>query len=240
MAAPGDRQIFDQPFPGKDFAFSPLKVNRCVLFVCGSSHFSSLLGVVGSHLSRRLNLFFVISYKITGNPLETTWLQQTCSRANFRAAGMVDEDFAKPFVTIAAPYSNALPCNMHFYELAMKCKDEIEKRGGVAVVHFPPVISDGATNGTEAMKYSLVSRDHIADVIELMHQGYTADAIITLGGCDKSVPGALMPIGRMNAIGISLYGGAAWPGHYPGKRGLDGGRSVQFGHTTGGTCLCAV
>lgn len=167
------------------------------------------------------------SYIIHGNVDKSTWLQMTCSRANFRAAGFKDEDFGKPFITIAAPYSNALPCNMHFYELAMNIKEEVEKRGGKAFVSFPPVISDGETNGSQAMKYSLVSRDYIADVIELMHQGYAADAIITLGGCDKSVPGALMPIGRLNAIGITLYGGAAWPGHLPGKRGLDGGSVME-------------
>jgi dihydroxy-acid dehydratase len=126
---------------------------------------------------------------------------------------------------------------MHFMELAHAIKDEVERRGGKAIMHFPPVISDGETNGTEAMKYSLVSRDYIVDVIELMHSGYTADAMITLGGCDKSVPGALMPIGRLNCTGITLFGGGAWPGHYPNpranmadstKRGLDGGSVMEM------------
>lgn len=100
----------------------------------------------------------------------------------------------------------------------------MEKRGAKAIVHFPPVISDGETNGNQAMKYSLISRDYVADVIEIMHRGYMADAIITIGGCDKTVPGVLMPLARLNAIGVTLYGGAAFPGHIEGMRGLDGGR----------------
>jgi len=152
----------------------------------------------------------------------------TCSRANLRASGYFkDEDFGKPIITVAAPYSNALPCNNHFQELAEIMKVEIEKLGGKAFVTYPPVISDGETNGTYGMKYSLISRDYIADTIEIMHEGYMADAIITLGGCDKSVPGALMPLARLNLIGVTLYGGAAWPGHIEGKRGLDGGSVME-------------
>jgi len=103
----------------------------------------------------------------------------------------------------------------------------VEKHGGKGFLTFPPVISDGETNGTYGMKYSLVSRDYIADTIEIMHEGYMADAIITLGGCDKSVPGVLMPLARLNLIGLTLYGGAAHPGHIEGKRGLDGGSVME-------------
>ena len=78
-----------------------------------------------------------------------------------------------------------MPCNHHFNQLAEVLKTEVEKRGGKAFICYPPVISDGLTMGTAAMKYSLISREYIADTIELMHFGYQCDAIITLGGCDK-------------------------------------------------------
>ena len=90
------------------------------------------------------------------------------------------------------------------------------------------LLSDGLTNGSKAMRYSLISRDAIADCIEIMHEGYFADAIITLGGCDKTVPGALMPIARLNLVGLTLFGGPALPGSCDNitltDRGLDPGQ----------------
>jgi len=94
---------------------------------------------------------------------------------------------------------------------------EIERAGGKAIVFGTPVVSDGISMGTEAMKYSLVSREVIADSIELMTEGYRVDAVITLSGCDKTIPGALMPIARNNLIGLTLYGGSILPGDYRGK-----------------------
>ena len=108
--------------------------------------------------------------------------------------GWTDEDFEKPIVTIGAPWSNALPCNIHHRELADMFVDAIERRGGKAFVCGTPVISDGETQGSFGMKYSLISRDYIADCIEIMHEGYMADAMINLAGCDKTVPAAAMPI----------------------------------------------
>lgn len=165
---------------------------------------------------------------LVGHPERDTWAQMACARANLRACGdWSDDDWGKPHITIAAPYSNALPCNHQFNILADILKEEVEAAGGKAFVHYPIVISDGETNGTPGMKYSLVSREVIADSIEVMHEGYLADAIITLGGCDKSVPGALMPLARRNLIGITLFGGAAHPGHIDGQRGLDGGSVME-------------
>ena len=113
------------------------------------------------------------SYELTGDPANFSWAKNACSRANLRACGdFKDEDWGKPFISIAAPYSNALPCNHHFVELANVILEEVEKRGGRGVLHYPAVISDGITNGTKGMKYSLVSRELIADSIELMHGGY--------------------------------------------------------------------
>eukprot|EP01012_Entosiphon_sulcatum_P037729 TRINITY_DN4857_c0_g1_i1.p1 TRINITY_DN4857_c0_g1~~TRINITY_DN4857_c0_g1_i1.p1 ORF type:complete len:600 (-),score=89.25 TRINITY_DN4857_c0_g1_i1:15-1718(-) len=147
----------------------------------------------------------------------------TASRANMRATGeWSDADFEKPIITIAAPYTNANPCNFHLKELAEMLKEEVELAGAKAFLCFTPVISDGMTNGTEMMKYSLPSRDLIADSIELMHEGYSADALITLAGCDKSVPASVMPLARTNAPGLSLYGGPNQPGEFCEKFGRRG------------------
>merc|ERR1719221_1239381 len=143
------------------------------------------------------------------------------SRSNFRASGWKEKDFLKPIVTIAAPYSNNMPCNNQMRDLADIIAKEVEKRGCKAHFAFTPVISDGLTQGTRFMRYSLISRDAICDTIEIMHEGYKADAIISLGGCDKSVGGVVMPIARKDMIGMSLFGGPALPG-LANKRGSEG------------------
>mmetsp|Transcript_52506 Transcript_52506/g.97218 ORF Transcript_52506/g.97218 Transcript_52506/m.97218 type:complete len:589 (-) Transcript_52506:89-1855(-) len=157
------------------------------------------------------------SFAITGDPerpdaAPNSYVKMSAARSNFRASGWKEEDFKKPIITIAAPYSNVMPCNNQFRELADIIADEVEKNGGKAHLAITPVISDGQTQGAKAMRYSLISRDLITDCIELMHEGYCADAIITLGGCDKSVPGAVMPVVRKDLIGVSLFGGPALPG----------------------------
>ncbi|EDO47374.1 predicted protein [Nematostella vectensis] len=134
------------------------------------------------------------------------------ARAHLRAVGFTDEDFSKPIITVACPYSNILPCNFHFRELADHVVKAIESEGGKACLCFTPVISDAETMGTSGMKYSLISRDWIADCIEIMHAGYTGDAIISLAGCDKTIPGVLMPLARLNATGVVVYGGTMPPG----------------------------
>ncbi|XP_065181071.1 dihydroxy-acid dehydratase 2-like [Sycon ciliatum] len=165
------------------------------------------------------------SWKLTGNP-ETPredphWIKRTAARAHLRAAGFKEEDFKKPVFTIVNPYSNALPCNNHFHELADIVVKELEKLGGKGFLCNTPVVSDGETMGSNGMKYSLISRDLIADCGELMHQAYAADSIIALGGCDKTVPGVLMPLARLNTPGISLYGGTILPGKCDGHEHLD-------------------
>lgn len=164
----------------------------------------------GSELKRE-------SYKITGDPRKpdgapNSFVKMTCARSNFRAAGWKDDDFRKPVITIAAPYSNSMPCNNQFRDLADVLGEEIERLGGKAHFCYTPVISDGQSQGTKAMRYSLISREVITDCIETMHEGYHADAIITLAGCDKSVPAAVMPLARKDLMGISLFGGPALPG----------------------------
>eukprot|EP00112_Aurelia_sp_Birch-Aquarium-sp1_P019486 Seg4826.1 transcript_id=Seg4826.1/GoldUCD/mRNA.D3Y31 product="Dihydroxy-acid dehydratase" protein_id=Seg4826.1/GoldUCD/D3Y31 len=168
------------------------------------------------------------STHFSGDPNnKDSWLKKTGCRSHLRATGFKDDDFKKPIITIGCPYSNALPCNYHFRELAEIAIDEIEKLGGKAFTCFTPVISDAETMGSSGMKYSLISRDLIADCIETMHDGYSADAIITFGGCDKTNPGVLMPLARHNLIGITLYGGTITPGCSEKHEALDQGDVME-------------
>jgi dihydroxy-acid dehydratase len=157
------------------------------------------------------------STMLTGTPGGADWAKRAAARAMLRAVDFTDEDFAKPIITVACPYTNATPCNDHIRNLGDILSREIGNAGGKAFLFGTPVISDGETMGMEGMKYSLMSRDLIADCIETMHEGYAADGILTLSGCDKSIPGALMPILRNNAIGLTLYGGTILPGIYKGE-----------------------
>jgi len=173
----------------------------------------------------------VNSFAITGD-VRTLSAPETAkvawSRANFRASGWKEEDFLKPIVTVAAPYSNNMPCNSQFKELAELIGAALEERGCKPHYAFTPVISDGLTQGTRFMRYSLVSRDAICDAIEIMHEGYKADAIVTLGGCDKSVGGVVMPLARKDMIGLSLFGGPALPGLASAKRDCPGGEQRRL------------
>jgi len=154
---------------------------------------------------------------LTGTPGGSDWAKRSAARAMLRAVDFGDDDFSKPIITVACPYTNATPCNDHIRGLGDILSREIGDSGGKPFLFGTPVISDGETMGMEGMKYSLMSRDLIADCIETMHEGYAADGILTLSGCDKSIPGALMPILRNNAIGLTLYGGTILPGHYKGE-----------------------
>ncbi len=158
------------------------------------------------------------SATLTGNQEDKkNWAKRAPARAMMRGVGFKDEDFKKPLVTLAVPYTNITPCNGHIRELGDICFEEIEKNGGKPIIFGTPVISDGETMGTEGMKYSLVSRELIADCIEAMHEGYMADGILTLSGCDKTIPAALIPLARNNSIGLTLYGGTILPGKLHGK-----------------------
>lgn len=157
------------------------------------------------------------SADLTGHKQGKDWAKRTPARAMLRAVGFTDEDFEKPIVTLGVTYTNATPCNDHIGKLGRLAQKAIETAGGKAFYCGTPVISDGETMGTEGMKYSLMSRDLIADCIETMHEGYLADSLLTLSGCDKSIPGALMPIARSNSIGITLYGGTILPGRLKGE-----------------------
>lgn len=150
-------------------------------------------------------------------PGTEAWNKRTAARAMLRAVNFNDADFGKPIVTIACTHTNATPCNAHIDKLGAELQSHVENFGAKSFIFGTPVISDGETMGTSGMRYSLVSRDLIADCIETMHEGYLADGLITIGGCDKSIPGALMPILRHDSIGVTLYGGTIRPGHLDGQ-----------------------
>jgi dihydroxy-acid dehydratase len=157
------------------------------------------------------------SEEIVGRRGTPQWLERTAARTMLRAVRFSDEDFDKPVIALAVPYTNGTPCNDHVRELGDILQRAIEEAGGKPIVFGTPVVSDGISMGTEAMKYSLVSREVIADSIELMTEGYRVDAVVTLSGCDKTIPGALMPIARNDLIGLTLYGGSILPGDYHGR-----------------------
>ena len=157
------------------------------------------------------------SDEITGNREAGNWIERTAARTMLRAVRFNDEDFEKPLIALAVPYTNGTPCNDHIRELGDLLHAEIEAAGAKAIIFGTPVVSDGISMGTEAMKYSLVSREVIADSIELMTEGYRVDGVITLSGCDKTIPAALMPIARNDLIGLTLYGGSILPGQHQGE-----------------------
>ena len=157
------------------------------------------------------------SRNITGNREIGNWIERTAARTMLRAVRFTDEDFDKPLVALAVPYTNGTPCNDHIRELGDLLQVELEAVGCKVIIFGTPVVSDGISMGTEAMKYSLVSREVIADSIELMTEGYQVDGVITLCGCDKTIPAALMPIARNNLVGLTLYGGSILPGEHKGE-----------------------
>jgi len=143
------------------------------------------------------------------------WLKRTAARAMMRAVGHTDEDFQKPLVAIAAPSAVGItPCNEKLLEFAQIAQAEIQRIGVKGFYFGTPVVTDGEAMGILGMKYSLPSRDLIADCIEMMTEAYQVDAALTLSGCDKTIPAALMPLARNNLIGITLYGGSILPGNY--------------------------
>ncbi len=134
------------------------------------------------------------------------------NRAMLRAVGLTDEDFNKPLVGIASTWSEITPCNSHINRLAEKVKEGVRVGGGVPQIFGTITVSDGISMGTEGMKFSLPSREVIADSIELVGNAQRFDGIIALGGCDKNMPGCLMALARLNIPSIFVYGGTILPG----------------------------
>jgi dihydroxy-acid dehydratase len=134
------------------------------------------------------------------------------SRSMLRAVGFDDADFKKPQVGIASTWSMVTPCNMHIDELALRAAEGANAAGGKAVVFNTITISDGISMGTEGMKYSLVSREVIADSIEAVVACQGFDALVTIGGCDKNMPACIMGMARLNRPSVFVYGGTIMPG----------------------------
>ncbi|MEX1033371.1 MAG: dihydroxy-acid dehydratase [Cellvibrionaceae bacterium] len=139
-------------------------------------------------------------------------IKKAPSRAMLRAVGFNDADFKKPQVGIASTWSMVTPCNMHINGLADEAAAGVDAAGGKAVVFNTITVSDGIANGAEAMKYSLVSREVIADSIETVAGCQGFDGIVAIGGCDKNMPGCLMAMGRLNRPAVFVYGGTIRPG----------------------------
>ncbi|MGP9808454.1 dihydroxy-acid dehydratase [Halomonas sp. AOP12-C2-37] len=137
---------------------------------------------------------------------------KAASRAMLRAVGFNDDDFKKPQVGIASTWSMVTPCNSHIGELADFARDGADAGGGKGVIFNTITISDGIANGTEGMKYSLVSREVIADSIETVAGCEGFDGLVAIGGCDKNMPGCMMGLARLNRPSVFVYGGTIMPG----------------------------
>lgn len=147
----------------------------------------------------------------------TQGVQRSPNRAMLRAVGFNDEDFKKPIVGVASAHSTITPCNMGIAPLAAQAEAGIRAAGGMPQIFGTITISDGISMGTEGMKYSLVSRDVIADSIETVCNGQSMDGLIAIGGCDKNMPGAMIAMARMNIPAIFVYGGTIKPGQLEGE-----------------------
>jgi dihydroxy-acid dehydratase len=139
------------------------------------------------------------------------------ARAYMKGIGFGDDDLSRPTVGIANTWIEAMPCNFHLRGLAEHVKEGVRAAGGTPLEFNSIAISDGITMGTEGMKTSLVSREVIADSIELTARGYQFDAVIALSGCDKTIPGCVMALARLDVPSLMLYGGSILPGHWRGK-----------------------
>ena len=147
----------------------------------------------------------------------TQGAQRTPNRAMLRAVGFSDGDFNKPIVGVANGYSTITPCNKGLNDLSLKAESALRLAGAMPQMFGTITVSDGISMGTEGMKYSLVSREVIADSIETCVQAESMDGVIAIGGCDKNMPGAMIAIARMNVPAIFVYGGTIKPGHYNGQ-----------------------
>src|SRR3954452_17760853 len=139
------------------------------------------------------------------------------ARSYLKAIGFTDEDLKKPIIGIANTWTETMNCNYKLRDLAVHVKAGIRAAGGTPMEFNTIAISDGITMGTECMKASLVSREVIADSIELVARGHMFDAVVALSGCDKTIPGCVMALARLDVPGLMLYGGSIPPGTFRGK-----------------------
>ena len=139
------------------------------------------------------------------------------SRAMFKAVGLTDEDLDRPLVGVANTWIEVMPCNFHLRRLSAKVKEGIRAAGGTPIEFNTVAVSDGISMGTEGMKASLISREVIADSIELVIRGHLFDAVVALSGCDKTIPGTVMALARLDLPSLMLYGGSIMPGRFQGR-----------------------
>jgi dihydroxy-acid dehydratase len=139
------------------------------------------------------------------------------ARAMLKAVGFTDEDLTKPLVCVANTWIEVMPCNIHLRRLSERVKAGIRAAGGTPIEMNTIAISDGIAMGTEGMKCSLVSREVVADSIELVVRGHLFDAVVALSGCDKTIPGTVMALARLDLPALMLYGGSIMPGHLAGR-----------------------
>ena len=139
------------------------------------------------------------------------------ARSYFKSIGFTDADLARPIIGVANTWIETMPCNFHLRRLSAKMKEGIRAAGGTPMEFNTIAISDGETMGTEGMRASLVSREVIADSIELVCRGQLFDAVVCVVGCDKTIPAGAMALARLNIPGLVLYGGTIAPGNYKGK-----------------------
>ena len=138
------------------------------------------------------------------------------ARAMLKAVGFTDDDLARPLVGVANTWIEVMPCNFHLRRLSAKVKEGIRAAGGTPIEYNTIAVSDGISMGTEGMKASLISREVIADSIELVARGHLFDAVVALSGCDKTIPGTVMALSRLNLPSLMLYGGSIMPGRFQG------------------------
>src|SRR5512145_2430387 len=139
------------------------------------------------------------------------------ARAMLRAVGLSEDDFAKAQVAVASSWNEVTPCNYHLDKLAALAKEGVRQGDAVPIEFTTIAVSDGIAMGHEGMKASLVSRDVIADSVELVMHAERMDALVGIAGCDKSEPGMLMAMARLNLPAVDLYGGTSLPGTYEGR-----------------------
>src|SRR5688572_9752717 len=139
------------------------------------------------------------------------------ARAMLKAVGFTDEDLARPLIGVASEWIETMPCNLNQRELAAAVKEGIRAAGGTPIEFNTVSVSDGVTMGTEGMKASLISREVVADSIELVARGHLFDGLVCLFGCDKTGPGVAIAAGRLDIPTVALYSGTILPGQYAGK-----------------------
>jgi dihydroxy-acid dehydratase len=146
-----------------------------------------------------------------------TGISRAPARAMLKAMGLTDADLAKPLVAVANTWTEVTPCNVHLRQLAVHVKEGIREAGGTPLEFNTVVVSDGIAMGSEGMRSSLVSREIVADSIELVVNGHLLDAVVAISGCDKTIPGTVMALARLDLPSLMIYGGSILPGRFQGK-----------------------